>query len=432
MARSRSIRIRAIGLGIAAIAAALTALRPKKPELPTVIHLGPIITKPKVMFAENCSQGLFLAPDGSLWHWGRRSMAWPDARPEPKRVGRTNLWADAATTTGMTAGIRPDGTLWGWGWRRPGFFPMAGPIDWNKLDGDNPIQIAPGNDWRIVIGGQNNYFLAFKSDHTLWAWGINTSGQLGDGSNIDRYKPAQIGSAANWIAAWDSGAGGAGLQADGTLWEWGRDANGPHGEQAYRPPVRWGRDSDWADFLPGFGCWFALKRDGSLWGTGSDVSHSFHLDISSRTNWVRCGEGGRPGDYVLDDNHLFHRRADGTVWASGENGLGSFGDGQTNRWCNWVAPKDSAQVRAITGCRALWSGGDANAALTTNGVVWLWGRHYGTAPLSSSTVWNLRCDEFLAKYGIRALFGQDHYFVDPTIYREVLTHPIPLIQLEYD
>src|SRR6266542_3440000 len=78
--------------------------------------------------------------------------------------------------------------------------------------------VTPGSEWRVVAAGWA-HTVAVKTDGTLWAWGSNLYGQLGDGTTTDRYSPVQIGSGfASVAAGWDFTVA---VKADGTLWAWG-------------------------------------------------------------------------------------------------------------------------------------------------------------------------------------------------------------------
>ena len=85
-----------------------------------------------------------------------------------------------------TTAIKSDGTLWAWGYNNYG---QLG--DGTVINKNTPVQIGADTDWITVIVGLN-YTTAIKRNDTLWAWGDNRSGQLGDGTVIEKNVPIQI------------------------------------------------------------------------------------------------------------------------------------------------------------------------------------------------------------------------------------------------
>jgi len=69
--------------------------------------------------------------------------------------------------------------------------------------------------------------LLVRADGTLWAWGINSYYQLGDGTQQTRLQPVQVGTATNWASVSASEKESLGLRTDGTLWAWGQHATLP-------------------------------------------------------------------------------------------------------------------------------------------------------------------------------------------------------------
>ncbi|MEI7818347.1 MAG: chitobiase/beta-hexosaminidase C-terminal domain-containing protein, partial [Desulfuromonadales bacterium] len=94
-----------------------------------------------------------------------------------------------------TLGIKKDGTLWAWGGGDSGQLGNGTLVD-QKI----PVLIDSGSPpWSAVSAGKS-FSLGLRSDGTLWAWGLNTNGQLGDGSTIDKKTPVQIGTDTLWQA----------------------------------------------------------------------------------------------------------------------------------------------------------------------------------------------------------------------------------------
>ncbi len=83
-----------------------------------------------------------------------------------------------------------------------------------------PIQIGTANNWLKVEAGYY-YTVAIKADGTLWTWGKNDSGQLGDGSKTDKFAPVQIGTATDWNSISAGSSQAFAVKTNGTLWAWG-------------------------------------------------------------------------------------------------------------------------------------------------------------------------------------------------------------------
>ena len=141
-----------------------------------------------------------------------------------------------------TMAIRTDGTLWVWGNNQMG---QLGQNSTNGTANNSPLQI-PGTTWSKVA---NIYYggLAIKTDNTLWAWGYNNLGQLGVNDKANRSSPIQI-PGTNWdkIAAMRDSV--LATKTDGTLWAWGNGGNGKLGQNSnteYSSPVQVGSATDW-------------------------------------------------------------------------------------------------------------------------------------------------------------------------------------------
>ena len=128
-----------------------------------------------------------------------------------------------------TVAIKLDGTLWAWGnngWGQLG--------DGTFENRNFPVMIGSGF---VSISAGYKHSLAIKTDNTLWAWGNNEFGQLGDGTFDTRNIPVKIGSDYEAIAAGGKGEHSdichidhsIGLKIDGTLWAWGNNTYGQLG-----------------------------------------------------------------------------------------------------------------------------------------------------------------------------------------------------------
>lgn len=228
----------------------------------------------------------------------------------PKRVDsatvRSQAAAQVATVSagdGHSLAVLTDGTLLGWGDNSFGAAGAGAGVSIRRF----PAQVGTADDWAAVSAdGVRSYGL--KTDGSLWAWGDNSWGRLGDGTEVDRYSPVRIGSERDWIAVsagWDHTLA---LKEDGSLWVWGANIDGALGEGSTIDrtfPVRIGSDFDWAAVSAGSSYSLAVKTDGSLWGWG----------------WFYFGEGvGHLLEMPLEDSPV--RIGTDTGWSAVEAGVG--------------------------------------------------------------------------------------------------------------
>ena len=149
-------------------------------------------------------------------------------------VNTDTNWSKAEIAYNHGIGIRNNGSLWSWGSNASGQLGLN-----NTASNSNPTRIGLDTDWDIISLGEEFSF-AIKQDGTLWSWGINSYGQLGLGDTIDRSSPTQIGNTADWqnvLVNTKVSIGGpqkyfnvVGLKVDGTVWNWGYNNGGKLGD----------------------------------------------------------------------------------------------------------------------------------------------------------------------------------------------------------
>lgn len=103
-------------------------------------------------------------------------------------------WVKIAAGSYHNLGIKSNGTLWSWGLNADGELG-----DGTTTDKSSPVQVGTDNDWSIVSGG-GTHSIALKTNGTLWAWGSDFYGQLGDASIVTKTSPVQIGTDNNWVS----------------------------------------------------------------------------------------------------------------------------------------------------------------------------------------------------------------------------------------
>ena len=162
---------------------------------------------------------LFLACGGSGRDPG--STARVDASPHP------SVWAQVSAGFDHMVGVDSDGALWAWGLDVFGQLGDAAAPSWPV---PATLQNAPGQigtGYAFVSAG-GRHTAALTTDGTLWAWGDNTYGQVGDGTTLERNAPVQIGSGYVSVAA--GGFHTVAVKTDGTLWAWGDNVFGQLGD----------------------------------------------------------------------------------------------------------------------------------------------------------------------------------------------------------
>ncbi len=254
----------------------------------------------------------------------------------------------------------------------------------------SPVQI-PGNTWRNVFGGENSGG-GFKVDGTLWMWGNGGNGTLAQNNRTSYSSPVQVGVGTDWTKVAGSGAGSVGaVKTDGTLWTWGANQLGELGQSndtymsspVQVPGTTWPKtDVDQLGFLAEHT--LIIKTNGTLWSFGKNYNgHLGHNNIVSYsspvqipgTTWSKVSREGVSASAAI--------KTDGTLWTWGNGNYGKLGHNQP-------ANADISSPTQVPG--TTWSlvsgmaGGDALLATKTNGTLWTWGKNeYGQLGLNNTT-----------------------------------------------
>src|SRR6266511_2983978 len=156
-----------------------------------------------------------------------------DSEPAPSAysaaVKLSSDWKSVAAGTFHTAAVKTDGTLWAWGNNDNGEVGNG-----TTTNQSSPVQIGSGFA-SVAAGGAHT--VAVKTDGTLWAWGANGNGQLGDGTNTEQWSPVQIGSGFASVAAGSLHT--MAVKTDGTLWAWGWNGGGQLGDGTTTHTDQW-------------------------------------------------------------------------------------------------------------------------------------------------------------------------------------------------
>ena len=350
------------------------------------------------------SEFIVLGADGAVWTWGWNdygvlgngsAVTMSDVGPPvrqlfPQRVlgpgGASHLASIAAIAGGErhNVALDTDGFVWVWGWNFLGQLGTGAACpDRNASDCRSPTPVkVPGLTAVAAVSSRGYHTLALKIDGTVWAWGFNDAGQLGDGTNIDRRTPVQVHGLDGHGGVRTIVGGGKvnlALMADSTLLAWGQNSEGAVGNGVFDTsglgvtiPTAVSTTTGIADITQiavGWNHVVALDSNGTVWTWGENT----HGQIGDGTTTHRNAPYHLPGlsDVVAvsaGDGHTEVVRSDGTVWTWGDNRYAQLGDGTTSP--NRRTPQQVPGLDHVVTVRARnWN----SAAITADGTVWVWG-----------------------------------------------------------
>ena len=286
-----------------------------------------------------------LKSDGTLWMWGRGNYGGlgqnsTTSFSSPVQIpGTWKLRQDTDVGTNMKSynvhdnslgwAVKNDGTLWAWGYNSYGNLGQN-----SRTTYSSPVQI-PGTTWTFLNKNNDGGFQGIKSDGTMWSMGRGQYGRLGLNNLTNYSSPVQIpgttwagvnGAAKHWYA----------IKTDGTLWanadnDWGQLGLNSVQSPGYSSPVQLGTDTTWSTVSTSGACTVAIKTDGTAWSWGRNEIGSLGLSIPGNDVGI-SSPTQLPGTTWLNvtsvgENAFNAVKTDGTLWGWGDNSEGQLGQG---------------------------------------------------------------------------------------------------------
>lgn len=388
--------------------------------------------------AYGASHGVAIRSDGSVWTWGANAngqlgINTAVANNTPIKPLLNNKSATMVAAAGLsTFAVLTDGTLWAWGQNTNGEMgqfstttanysspvqislgiPLGGSYatisatysqtivgvlttgalyTWgyggSGCIGDNtvvsksvPTNVATGiGSFKFVSGGTNSIF-AIRTDGKLYGWGLNTGGELGDGTIISRSSPVALGGTASWTMV-SGGIFSAAIKTDGSLWAWGLNSGGALGQNDLvnrSSPVQVKAGSSFTTVSAGRAVFINNSRtalhyiatDGSLWATGGNFWGDTWL-APSASSPVQIASGFKFKNTVAAYLGHFGQLQETNVWLyGGYLGINQAGDNDTAEFITtYLRPLGTG----YTDYTKVSAGADFVLATRSTGTVHAWG-----------------------------------------------------------
>lgn len=373
---------------------------------------------------------------GAFYAWGNNvsgqlGQGNTTSRSSPVQIGTLTTWDTVSAGSAASLALKTDNTLWAFGNNGNGQLGTS-----NQTSYSSPVQVGALTDWDKILSTSGNWSAAIKTNGTLWTWGSNAYGYLGNGSTTGRSSPAQVGSLTTWskLTNGPSTSNLHAIRTDNTLWVTGYGSPSvspalyPPGPTVsattYSSPVQVSSAIAWSEVATGSDHALAITTGGALYAWGNN-------------EYGQCGSTTKnnPAYYVYSD--LYGQCAGGGtsyVWGevrynTGGLALTGFPNVLSSDFttCGVGVDGDTISITAVAANTFLWgfsspvqigslttwskvaAGNRQSYATKTDGTLWAWGNNgVGQLGLGDTTNRSSPVQVGTGTTWARVIGGEDH------------------------
>lgn len=315
-----------------------------------------------VQLIKNKDKGvLALDRDGVIWQCD-------DATLKLNQLSGIDRASKISSGTSHFAVLRTDGSVWTWGDNSKGQLGNGGALFYKT-----PVKLESISNVKAAAATKE-YSVILKNDGTVWTFGSNKNGVLGDGNRTDKYAPTQVQGLTDVEKISASATHVLALKEDGTVWAWGSNDSGQLGDGTYTDrltPVQVKNIKNVADIAALNQFSIVLLKNGNVWTWGNSgygvESDKVKID---RTLPIQVNELYGIKMISAGYDHILALKSDRTVWALGSNGSGQYGYEVPQKELDKMKP---LRVSGVSDVKYIAAGYYHNIAIKWNGTVIGWG-----------------------------------------------------------